>query len=115
MRFSGREMRPRFTWRSQVWRAAIGALVVGSSIAFLSSVQTSARQTQPAPAAPVTSSTSLTSLTSFSATSPEPRVLFDQYCITCHNQKLRTAGLTLETLDLTRPGANAEVWQKVIA
>ena len=44
-----------------------------------------------------------------------PRVFLDTYCITCHNQKLRTAGLTLDTLDVTRLGANAEVWERVIA
>jgi hypothetical protein len=44
-----------------------------------------------------------------------PRAFLDTYCITCHNQKLRTAGLTLDTLDVTRPGANAEVWERVIA
>jgi hypothetical protein len=39
----------------------------------------------------------------------------DTYCITCHNQKLRTAGLALDTLDVTKPGANAEAWERVIA
>jgi hypothetical protein len=44
-----------------------------------------------------------------------PRALFDTYCVTCHNQKLRTAGLALDSLDATKPAANAEVWEKVIA
>jgi hypothetical protein len=43
-----------------------------------------------------------------------PRAVFDQYCVTCHNQKLHTAGLTLDTLDPTKPGANCEEWEKVI-
>jgi hypothetical protein len=43
------------------------------------------------------------------------RAVLDKYCVTCHNQKLRTAGLTLDTLDVTKPGANPEVWEKVIA
>ena len=42
-----------------------------------------------------------------------PRAFFDSYCITCHNQKLRTAGLALDALDVTNPGANAEVWERV--
>src|SRR5260370_2357289 len=49
-----------------------------------------------------------------SAASVSPAVL-DTYCIACHNEKLRTAGLTLDTLDVTKPGANAEVWERVIA
>src|SRR5580704_17273384 len=43
-----------------------------------------------------------------------PRAFFDTYCITCHNQKLKTAGLALDTVDLTKPAANAEVLEKVI-
>ena len=34
------------------------------------------------------------------AAAPTPRVFLDTYCITCHNQKLNTAGLVLDTLDL---------------
>jgi mono/diheme cytochrome c family protein len=44
-----------------------------------------------------------------------PRALVDQYCISCHSSRLRTAGLDLESLDLTTPGANADAWEKVIA
>jgi mono/diheme cytochrome c family protein len=44
----------------------------------------------------------------------EPRAFFDAYCVTCHNQKLKTAGLALDTVDLTQPAASAEVLEKVI-
>jgi mono/diheme cytochrome c family protein len=44
-----------------------------------------------------------------------PRAFLDTHCIACHNQKLRTAGLALDTLDVTEPAANAEVWERVIA
>jgi mono/diheme cytochrome c family protein len=44
----------------------------------------------------------------------DARGMFDAYCITCHNQKLRTAGLALDTLDVTKPGASPEVWERVI-
>jgi len=46
---------------------------------------------------------------------PTPRVFLDTYCVTCHNQKLKTAGLTLDTVDLSKPGAHAETLEKVIA
>jgi cytochrome c5 len=45
---------------------------------------------------------------------PNPRKFLDTYCITCHNQKLHTAGLTLDTVDLTKPSAHAEVLERVI-
>jgi hypothetical protein len=42
------------------------------------------------------------------------RALLDQYCVTCHNQKLKTAGLTLDKMDVEHIGDGAEVWEKVI-
>jgi mono/diheme cytochrome c family protein len=45
---------------------------------------------------------------------PTPRAFLDSYCVTCHNQKLKTAGLMLDTVDLSNPGAHAEVLEKVI-
>jgi len=44
-----------------------------------------------------------------------PRAVLDQYCVSCHNQKLHTAGLALDTVDIADPAAHAEVWEKVIA
>src|SRR4030095_12837591 len=37
-----------------------------------------------------------------------------QYCITCHNERLRTGDLTLDSLDLTNVAANGERWEKVV-
>ncbi len=37
-----------------------------------------------------------------------------QYCVTCHNQRLRTAGLALDELDVAHPTANPEVWERVV-
>jgi mono/diheme cytochrome c family protein len=48
------------------------------------------------------------------ATSAGPQAVIEQYCVTCHNQKLKTAGLALDTLDATRPHADAETWERVI-
>ena len=46
---------------------------------------------------------------------PDPRAFLNTYCITCHNQKLRTSGLALDNVDAAKPSANAEVWERVIA
>src|SRR3954470_7103152 len=37
-----------------------------------------------------------------------------QYCVTCHNQRLRTQGLALDAVDLDQVVPNAELWEKVI-
>jgi len=48
-------------------------------------------------------------------TSPEAaRALLDQYCVSCHNQRLKTGGLALDVLDPTNVGPHAREWEKVI-
>ena len=42
------------------------------------------------------------------------RALLDQYCVTCHNARLKTANLLLDQLDLADVGNHAEVAEKVI-
>jgi len=42
------------------------------------------------------------------------RALLDQYCVTCHNERAKTAGLMLDKMDLERVGDSAETWEKVI-
>src|SRR5689334_11434544 len=49
------------------------------------------------------------------AASTNPKAFINTYCVSCHNQKLHTAGLALDTLDVTHPGANPEVWERVVA
>ena len=48
------------------------------------------------------------------AAAPAPRAFVDQYCVGCHNQKAKTAGLMLDTLDPAQVGDKAEVWEKVV-
>src|SRR3989449_1073290 len=45
---------------------------------------------------------------------PSSRSVIDQYCVGCHNDKVKTAGLALNTLDVSRPGDAPEVWEKVV-
>jgi len=46
---------------------------------------------------------------------PNPqRALLDKYCVTCHNDRAKTGGLTLEKLDMANIPANAETWEMVI-
>ncbi len=85
--------------RTHVGRASIFVLFVAISLAAtLSPTRTSAQQPTPAASEPSTS-----------------QAILDKYCITCHNQRLRTSGLALDTFDVTKPGANPEVWERVIA
>src|ERR1700690_344213 len=42
------------------------------------------------------------------------QTILNKYCITCHNEKLRTGGLSLQNSDLSRLPAAAETWEKVV-
>jgi mono/diheme cytochrome c family protein len=42
------------------------------------------------------------------------KALVDTYCVTCHNDRLKTANLSLQGLDLAVVPEHAETWEKVI-
>ena len=42
------------------------------------------------------------------------RAILDQYCVTCHNDRTKTANLSLEHLDLASVGDHPELWEKVV-
>lgn len=44
----------------------------------------------------------------------ETRPLVTQYCVGCHSQKAKMAGISLEGLDPSKPAENAAVWEKVL-
>jgi mono/diheme cytochrome c family protein len=58
-------------------------------------------------------------MTAFSQSLPSGRVeeyraTVNQYCVSCHNDRARTAGLTLEKLDFTNVALNAEILEKAL-
>jgi hypothetical protein len=42
------------------------------------------------------------------------RAAVKTYCVACHNQRLRSAGLSLDELDILKVDAAPEVWEKVL-
>lgn len=46
--------------------------------------------------------------------SSEISQLVNTYCVTCHNGRLKTAGLQLDALDVTRVADHAQQWEKVV-
>src|SRR5215207_10182695 len=50
---------------------------------------------------------------SASASSAHERVL-GSYCVTCHNERLRTGGLSFDRFDMSDVGGQADVWEKVL-
>lgn len=47
-------------------------------------------------------------------TAAAERALLDRYCVTCHNDKLKTANFSLQNLDLSAAGDHPEIWEQVI-
>ena len=88
---------------SPLARTVLFALVVSGYVATAAARVGSATQ-QPA-ASPAGTSGKETLL----------RATLDTYCVTCHNQRLKTAGLTLDAIDAASPHTNPETWEKVIA
>lgn len=76
---------------------SLGCAGMAAALFLCPPVKTSAQQA-PATAAPAESA----------------RQLLDRYCVTCHNEKLKTADLRLDRVDVAHPAADAEVWEKVV-
>jgi mono/diheme cytochrome c family protein len=84
-------------------RASFIALCLVGSTAALSTVRASGEQTLARQSA------------EGAAAARSPQAVIGTYCVTCHNQRLKTGGLALDTVDVTRPASDAEVWERVIA
>src|SRR5580704_16041239 len=65
-------------------------------------------------AAQVPSSVSPPSVPKAAPSAATERALLDQYCVTCHNDKAKTANLSLQNLDLATAGDHPEVWERVV-
>jgi len=42
------------------------------------------------------------------------QALINQYCVTCHNQRAKTAGVMFDTMDLSDISKNADIWEKAL-
>ncbi|MYH31594.1 MAG: DUF1592 domain-containing protein [Acidobacteria bacterium] len=102
--------------RSAGWTGVAVLLpVVGAIVLAGSPVETSSARPlpgpEPQPAVSVQASAPATE-----AVSVAPRAVLDRYCITCHNDRLRTGGLSLDaaSVDAADPSRHADVFERVI-
>ena len=59
--------------------------------------------------------TTLTAQTSAPASSgASHQAVIDRYCVTCHNERLKTAGLMLDVAEIEHASQNPAVWEKVV-
>jgi mono/diheme cytochrome c family protein len=79
----------------------VGCIATMSAVLAVSG-QTAARQQQPASAV---------------AGASAVKALLDQYCVTCHSEKLKTEAarkLTFDALNVSNVTADAETWEKIV-
>jgi mono/diheme cytochrome c family protein len=88
--------------RPRIGRSTVAALMAAGWLASVATVPTSARHGAATPQQP-------------NPTTLDARAVLDKYCVTCHNQRLRTAGLSLDGVDITQASATPELWERVIA
>ncbi|MGH9241514.1 MAG: DUF1592 domain-containing protein [Vicinamibacterales bacterium] len=89
---------PRRGARSGFVYSAAGLVLV-----LVASITTLGGQSKPAPAP-----------ASAALSSEQARALLDKYCVSCHNDRLKTQNLSLQGLDLANVADHADVWEKVI-
>jgi mono/diheme cytochrome c family protein len=82
---------------------SLPALLALAGVAIAGARYVNARAAQPA--APSTSAASSSARTGD---------LLNKYCVSCHNSRLKTAGLELDTLDVNHVADYAQQWEKVV-
>ncbi|MEO8256303.1 MAG: DUF1592 domain-containing protein [Acidobacteriota bacterium] len=53
-------------------------------------------------------------LSAAAAATADSRAVLDRYCVTCHNERAKIAGLTLDKVDLSDIPASADILEKVV-
>jgi mono/diheme cytochrome c family protein len=91
---------------SGLTRATVGVTATLVAVSYLH-LHAGPPQSRPDPVQPQASHTQ-------AVASPQ-RAVFYKYCVTCHNERLKTAGLLLDKLDVGQLGVQPDVWEKVVA
>jgi len=85
---------------SRIWTLAAGALIPGLGLSLPVGTHAQVPAGEAASALP--------------AEAADARRLLDRYCVACHSDRLETAGLSLEDIDVAHVPATAETWEKVV-
>ena len=64
--------------------------------------------------APVQAQLRSSTVTPVSPGAAPHRAVLDRYCVSCHNERLRTGGLALDTANIEQVAEGAEVWERVV-
>jgi hypothetical protein len=95
-------------------RAATGGIALLMTV-LLGAAATRGQAPAPASARPPEAAAQSTAIDpAAGAASGDVGAVTRRYCVTCHNQRMKTGGLVLDTEGITNVGEHAEVWEKVV-
>jgi len=89
-------------------------LLIAGWVGVLAVAVVSAQSNAPAPTVRATASTAPSTPGSAAADPATQRAIVNQFCVPCHNARLKTAGLLLDQLDLDHLGEHADIGEKVV-
>src|SRR4051812_28270698 len=102
--------RSRMTKLFRLARTVTPGFLAAATLAVCLHAQTSA----PPPSRPPVAGPPSASAAAVVTAASSARRLVDRYCVTCHNERLKTADLTLDRIDVDTPGGHADIWEKVV-
>jgi len=92
-----------------IYGAALSAVALAAALAGAPLVRPAAVAAAQGPAAQETPARAVSR-----QAAPPNGELLSKYCVTCHNQRLRTAGLSLDQADLANVAHDPAMWEKVV-
>jgi mono/diheme cytochrome c family protein len=92
----------------------LGFVGLAIAVCVCLQVETSAQQAGPRQWGPRQAVTPSAPAAADAGPASSSRRLLDRYCVTCHNERLKTADLTLDQVDVANPGARADLWEQVV-
>jgi cytochrome c5 len=93
-------------------RVVLWVIAATAALLTQSAVRSQSQTAGPPPPRQTTAQSSASS--SAGASAAAEGAVIKQYCVTCHNDKLKTDGLSLENADLSHIGDKPQVWEKVV-
>ena len=101
-------------WALRVITVYAAAVVLGLGLDLAARQQVVAKPAREGPAGPAKAGPFVPPSGGPAKGGPDvPGEVLSEYCVTCHNSRLKTAGLMLDTLDVEHVAGHEEVWEKV--
>ncbi len=89
-------------------------ILLAAATCFTVAVALNAQNTAPAAPASAQATQNASARQAPAAALPANQAVVQKYCVSCHNEKVKSGGLALTSLDMTRAPKDLEAWEHVI-